>query len=214
MTREKLKILLADDHGIVRAGIRRLLRDEPDIEVVGETDTASAALSMVRKEAWDVVVMDINMPGQSALDVLRLIKLEKPELPVIILTMHSEEQYAVRMLKAGAAGYVTKASAADYLLAAIRKVAEGGTYISAALASQLAARLKSQSKESLDDLLSDREFSVFCAIAEGKPLSQIAEELHLSAKTITTYRARVLSKLGMHSNTEMVRFALDHGLIE
>ena len=214
MTREKLKILLADDHGIVRAGIRRLLRDEPDIEVVGETDTASAALLMVRKEAWDVVVMDINMPGQSALDVLRLIKLEKPELPVIILTMHSEEQYAVRMLKAGAAGYVTKASAADYLLAAIRKVAEGGTYISAALASQLAARLKSQSKESLDDLLSDREFSVFCAIAEGKPLSQIAEELHLSAKTITTYRARVLSKLGMHSNTEMVRFALDHGLIE
>lgn len=214
MTREKLKILLADDHGIVRAGIRRLLRDEPDIEVVGETDTASAALLMVRKEAWDVVVMDINMPGQSALDVLRLIKLEKPELPVIILTMHSEEQYAVRMLKAGAAGYVTKASAADYLLAAIRKVAEGGTYISAALASQLAARLKSQSKESLDDLLSDREFSVLCAIAEGKPLSQIAEELHLSAKTITTYRARVLSKLGMHSNTEMVRFALDHGLIE
>ncbi len=214
MTDGKLKILLADDHAIVRAGVRRLLRDEPDIDVVGEAETAANALLMVRKEAWDVVVMDINMPGQSALDVLRLMKLDKPELPVIILTMHPEEQFAVRMLKAGAAGYVTKASAADYLIAAIRKVAQGGTYVSATLAAALAARLKSQPKESLDELLSDREFSVMCAIAEGKPLSQIASELHLSAKTITTYRARVMSKLGMHGNTELVRFALDHGLIE
>lgn len=214
MNRQKLKILLADDHAIVRSGIRRLLRDEPDIDTVEEADTASAALLMVRKGDWDVVVMDINMPGQSALDVLRLMKLEKPGLPVIILTMHSEEQFAVRMLKAGAAGYVTKASAADYLLAAIRKVAQGGAYVSATLAAHLAARLKTQPKASLDDLLSDREFSVMCAIAEGKPLSQIASELHLSAKTITTYRARVMSKLDMHSNSELVRFALDHGLIE
>lgn len=214
MTDVKLKILLVDDHAIVRAGVRRLLRDEPDIDVVGEAETAANALLMVRKEAWDVVVMDINMPGQSALDVLRLMKLDKPELSVIILTMHPEEQFAVRMLKAGAAGYVTKASAADYLIAAIRKVAQGGTYVSATLAAALAARLKSQPKESLDELLSDREFSVMCAIAEGKPLSKIASELHLSAKTITTYRARVMSKLGMHGNTELVRFALDHGLIE
>lgn len=213
MSTDKLKILIVDDHALVRSGVRRILHDEPDIEVVGEADNATQALKRVRSEEWDVVVMDINMPGQNALDVLRLMKIEKPELPVLILTMYPENQYAMRALKDGASGYVTKSSAPDHLISAIRKVVEGGAYISSTLAMQLANQLRSKPKETLDDLLSDREFSVLCAIAEGKPLSQIANELSLSAKTITTYRARLLGKLGMRTNTELVRYAIEHGLI-
>lgn len=213
MSTDKLKILIVDDHALVRSGVRRILQDETDIEVVGEADNATQALKRVRSEEWDVVVMDINMPGQNALDVLRLMKIEKPELPVLILTMYPENQYAMRALKDGASGYVTKSSAPDHLISAIRKVVEGGAYISSTLAMQLANQLRSKPKETLDDLLSDREFSVLCAIAEGKPLSQIANELSLSAKTITTYRARLLGKLGMRTNTELVRYAIEHGLI-
>ena len=213
MSSDKLKILVVDDHALVRSGVRRILQDEPDIEFVGEADTATQALKRVRSEEWDVVVMDINMPGRNALDVLRLMKLEKPELPILILTMYPENQYAMRALKDGASGYVTKGSAPDQLIAAIRKVVEGGAYVSSTLAMQLANQLRSKPKETLYDLLSDREFSVLCAIAEGKPLSQIANELSISAKTITTYRARVLGKLGMRTNTELMRYALEHGLI-
>ena len=213
MSSDKLKILVVDDHALVRSGVRRILQDEPDIEFVGEADTATQALKRVRSEEWDVVVMDINMPERNALDVLCLMKLEKPELPILILTMYPENQYAMRALKDGASGYVTKGSAPDQLIAAIRKVVEGGAYVSSTLAMQLANQLRSKPKETLYDLLSDREFSVLCAIAEGKPLSQIANELSISAKTITTYRARVLGKLGMRTNTELMRYALEHGLI-
>jgi two-component system, NarL family, invasion response regulator UvrY len=213
VSRDKLKILVVDDHALVRSGIRRILQDEPDIELVGEADSAIHGLKRVRGEEWDVVVMDINMPGQNGLDVLRLIKLDKPDLPVLILTMYPENQYAMRALKDGASGYVTKASAPDHLIAAIHKVIEGGAYVSPGLAMQLATQLRSKPKETLHDLLSAREFSVLCAIAAGKPLAEIANELNLSAKTITTYRARVLSKLGMTTNTELVRYALQHGLI-
>ncbi len=213
MSRDKLKILIVDDHLLVRAGIRRILQDEPGIELVGEADTAAEGLKRVRGEDWDVVVMDLNMPGQSPLDVLGLIKLEKPELPVLILTMYPENQYALRALKEGASGYITKASAPDHLITAIRKVVEGDAYVSSGLAMQLATQLRSKAKETLYELLSDREFSVLCSIAQGKPLAQIADELHLSAKTITTYRARVLGKLGMRTNTELVRYALEQGLI-
>lgn len=213
MSRNKLKILIADDHVLVRSGIKRLLSDELDIESVTGVDNAAQALKHVREEDWDVVIMDIDMPGQSAFDVLHLIKLEKPELPVLILTMHPEHQYAVRALKEGASGYITKNSAPDHLISAIHKVVEGGAYVSPALAFQLAARLRSKPKETLHELLSNRELTVMRAIAEGKHLSQIAAELNLSAKTITTYRTRVLNKLGMHTNTELVRYALEHGLI-
>jgi two-component system, NarL family, invasion response regulator UvrY len=209
-----LRILIVDDHALVRSGIQRILADEPDIEFVGEADTAAQGLKRVRSEEWDVVVMDINMPGQNALDVLRHIKLEKPDLPVLILTMYPENQYAMRALKDGASGYLTKASAPDSLIVAIHKVNEGGAYVSPSLALQLAGQLRSKPKETLYDLLSDREFTVLCAIADGKQLAQIAEELNLSAKTITTYRTRVLNKLGMHSNTELIRYALEHRLID
>ncbi len=213
MTNDRLRILVVDDHVLVRSGIRRILADEPDIEYVGEADTATQALKRIRNEQWDVIVMDINMPGHNTLDVLRLIKLEKPDLPVLILTMYPEEQYAMRVLKEGAAGYITKSSAPDNLISAIHKVVEGGAYVSPALALQLATQLRTKPKETLYDLMSNREFTVLCAIAEGKHLNQIADELNLSAKTISTYRTRVLNKLGMHSNTELVRYALENGLI-
>jgi two-component system invasion response regulator UvrY len=209
----KLRVLIADDHALVRSGIRRLLRDEPDIEFVGEADTASHALQMVRAEHWDVVIMDIDMPGQNALDVLRIIKIENPNLPVLILTMHAENQYEMRALRAGASGYLTKASAPDHLINAIRKVVEGGAYVSPALVLQLATRQNQKPNRTLDELLSDREHAVLCAIAKGKRLAEIAEELNLSAKTITTYRARVLEKLGKQNNIELVRYALDNNLI-
>ncbi len=213
MKRNKLRILIADDHVLVRSGIRRLLRDEPEIEYVGEVENASQALHAVRRETWDVLILDLNMPGQNALDVLRIIKNEKPGLPVLILTMHAENQYALRALKAGASGYVTKACAPDHLIAAIHKVIEGGAHVSPALVKEMATRLNWKPKEALDELLSDREYAVLCAIAQGKRLSQIADELSLSAKTITTYRTRVLEKLGVKSNTELVRYALDNNLI-
>jgi two-component system, NarL family, invasion response regulator UvrY len=213
MRHDALKILVVDDHALVRYGVTRLLRDEPDIEDIGEADTADLALKRIREEPWDAVVMDINMPGKSAFDALRLIKQEKPELPVLILTMHAEEVYAMRALRDGASGYLTKASAPDNLVAAIRKIVDGGAYVSANLALQLATQLRSKTIDNLHELLSDREINVLCDIASGKPLAQIADELHLSAKTITTYRRRVLDKLQVHSNAELARYAIEHGLI-
>lgn len=213
MKRSKLRILIADDHALVRSGIRRLLRDEPEIEFVGEAETANHALQAVRRENWDVVILDINMPGQNALDVLRIIKQEKPTLPVLMLSMHGENQYALRALKAGASGYVTKASAPDQLISVIHKVVDGGAHVSPALVKEMATRLNGKPKEGLDQILSDREYAVLCAIAQGKRLSQIADELSLSSKTITTYRKRVLEKLGASTNTELVRYALDNHLI-
>jgi two-component system, NarL family, invasion response regulator UvrY len=213
MNNKKLKILLVDDHALVRSGLRLLLTDEPDIDMVGESDSATQALQLVRNGDWDVIIMDINMPGQNALDVLHLIKHEKPELPVLILTMYSERQYALRALKDGASGFITKVSAPDTLISAIRKVVGGGAYVSPTLALLLAENLRIKPKETLYDLLSEREFSVLCAIAEGKHLNQIGSDLNLSAKTITTYRSRVLSKLGMQTNTELVRYALGNNLI-
>ena len=213
MKRTKLKILIVDDHALVRSGIRRLLRDEPAIEFVGEADTANHALQAVRKEDWDAVILDINMPGRNALDVVRIIKNEKPSLPVLILTMYPENQYAMRALKAGASGYLTKASAPDHLIAAIFKVVEGGTHVSPAVVKELATRLTGKGGEGLDEILSDREYEVLCAIAQGKRLAQIADELSLSAKTITTYRARLLEKLGLKTNIELMRFALDNKII-
>ncbi len=213
MNSNPLNILLVDDHALVRSGIRLLLHDEMDIGRVEEADTATQALQWMRKEDWDVVIMDINMPGQNALSVLHLIKHEKPDLPVLILTMYSERQYALRALKEGASGFITKVSAPDTLITAIRKVVDGGAYVSPTLALLLAQNLRSKPKETLYDLLSDREFSVLCAIAEGKHLSQIGIDLNLSAKTISTYRTRVLNKLGMNTNTELVRYAVSNELI-
>jgi len=211
--RQKLRVLIADDHALVRSGIRRLLQDTPEIEFVGEVESASQALQATRRETWDVVIMDISMPGQNTLDVLRIIKQEKPGLPILILSMFPENQYALRALKAGASGYVNKTSAPDHLISAIHKVVEGGAHVSPALAKEMAARLTGKPSDALDEFLSDREYAVLCAIAQGKRLSQIADEMNLSAKTVTTYRTRVLEKLGVDSNTQLLRYALENNLI-
>jgi two-component system, NarL family, invasion response regulator UvrY len=211
--KEKLKILVTDDHVLVRRGIRALLEDEPDIGTVGEAETAAQALKRVREEPWDVVIMDIDMPGQSSFQVIRTIKQEKPSLPILILTMYPERQYAMRMLSAGASGYLTKASAPDHLVTAIRKLVEGMAYVSVNVAMQLAGHRNQPKDANLHDLLSSRELDVLRAIAAGLPLAKIADEMHLSPKTITTYRTRVLEKLSLGSNTELVRYALDQGLI-
>lgn len=211
--RENLKVLLTDDHAMVRTALKRVLQDVPGIALVGEADTANEALRQVREQHWDAVVLDLNMPGQNAMSVLKIMKVEQPGLPVLVLSMYPEEQHAVRALKSGAAGYVGKASAADELVRAIQKVVQGDTYMSPNLAKTVTEHLRARPSQTVHELLSDREFTVLCAIAEGKSLSQIAEELNLSAKTVSTYRSRVLSKMTMRGNIALARYAVEHGLV-
>lgn len=214
MQRTDLHLLLADDHGILRAGLRRLLSEMPEVAAIEEAEDAQRVLELVRARHWDVVLLDLDMPGPSALDVLKRIRSEHPETAVLVLSMYPEERFALRALKAGAAGYVNKQSAAQQLLTAIRLVADGGTYISAPLAARLAQGLKSRPADTLDELLSDREFAVLRAIAIGRHPSEIAGDLRLSAKTVSTYRARLLAKLSLHSNVELARYAVEHGLVK
>lgn len=209
-----LKILIADDHPIVRQGLRQILAAEPDVGAVSEAGTAQKVLELVRKQHWDVVVLDITMPGRSGLDVLKELKHERPKLPVLILSAHPEDQYAVRVLKAGAAGYMTKEKAPEELIKAIRKVLGGGKYLSESLAEKLAFDLETDTEKPLHKTLSDREYQVMLMIASGKTVKQIAQELHLSVKTISTYRARVLEKMQMKSNSELMRYAIQNRLID
>jgi DNA-binding NarL/FixJ family response regulator len=209
-----LRVLIADDHAILRSGLRRLLQEMPEVEAVGEAESASQVRERMRSECWDVLLLDLDMPGQNPLEVLKLVKSEHPDAAVLILSMYPEEQFALRALKAGAAGYLSKKSAPEQLVTAIRRVAEGGTYISAALAVTLARNLRARPVDTINDLLSDREFSVLRGIATGKPLSEIAKELSLSAKTVSTYRTRLLTKLNLHSNVELARYAAEHGIVK
>jgi two-component system invasion response regulator UvrY len=213
LSRKKIKILVVDDHALVRYAIRRLLLGDPDVEFVAEAENVTQALKCVREDALDVVTMDIRFPDQNGLDGLLRIKRAKPQLLVLMVTMCPEEQYAMRAIKGGASGYLHKSDSPDQLITAIHRIVEGGAYVSDAITMQLAAQLRSKSKGTHHELFSDREFAVLCAIAEGKSLTQIAGDSNLSAKTVTTYRKRVLDKLGMHSNTELVRYALEHGLV-
>jgi len=212
-SRKGIRVLVVDDHALVRYAIRQLLLGEPDVEFVGDADSITQAMKCVREEDWDVVIMDIRLPDQNGLDGLPKIKRLKPQLQILVVTMCPEDQYALRALKAGASGYLHKSDSPEHLIAAVHKLVDGGAYVSDAITLQLAAQLNSKSKEALHELFSDREFAVLCAIAEGKSLTQIANDSNLSAKTVTTYRKRVLDKLGMHSNTELVRYALEHGLV-
>jgi two-component system, NarL family, invasion response regulator UvrY len=209
-----IRILIADDHALFREGIRQILQKHDDFNVVAEARDGREALAAVRGGELDVVLLDISMPGLGGLDILRDVVLEHPRLAVLVLSMHSEEQYAIRVLKAGAAGYLTKESAADELVTAIRTVARGGTYASPAIARLLAATLRSEWDTMPHHLLSDREFQVMRRLAEGKRICDIADELCLSEKTITTYRARVLDKMHMRTNVEITRYAILHQLIE
>jgi two-component system invasion response regulator UvrY len=209
-----LKVLIADDHAVVRQGLRQILTEIPELSVVGEADNGQDALNLVRSEPWDVLVLDMSMPGRGGLDILKDVRRERPETRVLVLSMHPEDQFAVRMLKAGASGYLTKESAADELVKAVRKVLTGGRYISPALAEKLAFDVDRDSDKPLHEKLSDREFQVMRRLAAGKTVQQIADELMLSPKTISTYRARVLEKLELQSNAELIHYAIGNQLVE
>lgn len=208
-----IKLLIADDHNIFRDGLKRIFADTADIQVGAETGSGHDALELMRQEDWDTVLLDINLPGKSGLDVLKQIKGEKPHLPVLMLSMYPEEQYAVRAIKLGAAGYLSKDVDADELLVAIRKAAAGGKYASRTLADHLLHSLYGNSQQ-LHALLSDREYLVFRHIVAGKSLTEIAQILSLSIKTISTYRARLLEKMGMANNAELIRYALEYQLFD
>ncbi len=207
-----LKILIADDHPIVRQGLKQILSEEPDIGVVGEAQNSQEVLELVRKQDWDIVILDITMPGRGGLDVLKELKHERPKLPILMLSVHPEDQYAVRALKAHASGYMTKDSAPEELVKAIRKILRGGKYISSTLAEKLAFDLETETEKPLHETLSDRESQVMLMIASGKTISQIAEELSLSGKTIGTYRTRILEKMKMKTNAELTHYVIKNNL--
>ncbi len=208
------RVMIIDDHAIVREGLKQIIREEDDMQVVAEAGSGAEALSKLESIDCDVILLDISMPGRSGLDLLKEIRLRNENASVLVLTMYPEEQYAVRALKAGAAGYLTKDSAPDELLGAIRKIAAGGRYISQSLAERLALHIESPSGEMPHEGLSDREFEVLLMIASGKTVSEIASEMALSVKTISTYRARILEKTGMKNNAELTYYSIKNGLVE
>lgn len=208
-----IRILIVDDHAIVRRGLRELLSDEFRGAAFGEAATAQQALEQVWKKEWDVALLDITLPGRSGLDLLKEVKAARPKLPVLILSVHPEDQFAVRVLKAGAGGYLTKESAPEELVNAVRKILAGGQYVSPTLAEKLALGLRRDSTRAPHETLSDREYEVMCCIASGKTVTEIAGELSLSPKTISTYRARILEKLGLKNNSEIIRYATGRGLV-
>ncbi len=209
-----IKILIADDHPVVRQGLKDIIEETPGMMVGDEANNGQEALEKIRKNDFDVVLLDISMPGRSGLDILKELKSEKPELSVLILSMHPEEQYAVRVLKAGASGYLTKESAPDELIAAIKKASKGRKYVSSSLAEKLAFYLEIENERPLHETLSDREYEVMRMIASGKTITEIAGKLFLSVKTISTYRSRILEKMGMKSNSELTHYALKNRLVE
>lgn len=208
-----IKILIADDHAIVRRGLIQILGEESDIQV-GEAGNPRELGQILKEQKWDVLVLDLDMPGKNGLDILKEVKTEQPKLPVLILSMHPEDQFAVRSLRAGAAGYMTKASAPDDLVKAIRKILKGGRYISETVADQLAFSLNTDVTKPPHELLSDREYQVLCLIASGKTVGEIASQLSLSVPTISTYRTRILEKMNMRTNAELTHYAIQQKLVQ
>jgi DNA-binding NarL/FixJ family response regulator len=209
-----IRVLIADDHTLVRKGLKRILLDTKEIESVDEARDSKETVTKVSIKDYDIVLLDISFPGRSGIDVLKQMKSLKPKLPVLILSMHPEEQYAVRSLMAGASGYLTKESATEELIEAIRKVAKGGKYITSSLAEKLAIGIGRPSREILHESLSDREYQVMCMIASGKVVKEIAQALNLSVKTISTHRARILKKMHMHNNAQLTHYAIKHALVD
>jgi len=209
-----IRVVVVDDHAVVREGLKRIISESPGMVVTAEAGDGHEAIRIIQREPCDVVLLDITMPNKSGLDVLKQLHAESPRLPVLVLSMHSEDQYAVRVLRAGAAGYLTKESAPAKLVQAIRKVVRGGKYVSATLAEKLVLGLDIDSSKAPHEILSDREYQVLCMIASGKTVTIVAEELSLSVKTISTYRVRVLEKLNMKNNAELTRYAIKEGLVD
>lgn len=207
------KILIVDDHEVVRAGVRKILDEQPGAITFGEASTAPEALRLVRQQDWDVVVLDLSLGGRSGLEVLKELKQLRPRLPVLILSMHSEEQYARRAFKAGAAGYITKDNPRAELVTAVNKVMNGGRYVSAPIAEKLIFDIAGSTDRAPHEALSDREFEVMCLIGSGKTVGEIAELLSLSDRTISTYRARILEKMGMKTNAEITHYAIQNKLV-
>ena len=209
-----IRILIADDHAIVRAGLKQFVADQADMSVAGEAATGAETVSLVRNEPYDVVLLDISMPDRNGVDTLKQLKQIRPEMPVLMLSAHAEEQYAVNLLRAGAAGYVSKETASTQLVQAIRTVTRGRKYVSPDLAQVLADGVTGQGEAPLHASLSQREFQIFCKLAGGMPVSKIAQELFLSVKTVSTYRSRVLEKMGMKTNADLTYYAIKNRLIE
>lgn len=209
-----IKILIADDHTIVREGLKQIISETPDMAVVAEASNGEDVLEKVSANKYDVILLDISMPGRSGLDILRQLKIEKPKLPIMMLSVYPEEQYAVRALRAGASGYLTKESAPDELIAAIRKISQGRKYVSSSLAEKLAYELGIDVKKLRHDVLSDREFQVMCMFASGKTVKEIAAELSISIPTIRTYRIRILEKMKMKNIAEIIHYAVKQGLVD
>ena len=208
-----IKIVIVDDHPIVRRGLKQILLEQPDMEVVGEAENAQEAFKIIHNTDCDAVILDISLPGVSGVEILKQLNYEDKNLPVLILSVHSEEQYAVRMMKAGASGYLKKDSAPEEMVKAIRKIISGGKYVSSALAEILIADMEPSERPHHENL-SDREFQIMRMLASGKAIKTIAEELCLSEKTVSTYRTRLLEKMNMNSNAEIVSYALKNKLIE
>ena len=208
-----IKVLIADDHAVVREGLRQILSGVPDMAIAGEAESGQEVLDLIKKNECTVLVLDIAMRGKSGLEVLKELKVDYPRLPVLILSMYPEDQYAVRVMRAGAAGYMTKDTAPEELVGAIRRVAQGRKYISPSLAETLAGNLDINAGRPVHQTLSDREYQVLCMIASGKKVGEIAEALSLSVKTISTYRTRILEKMRLKNNAELTHYAVEQRLV-
>jgi DNA-binding NarL/FixJ family response regulator len=209
-----IRIVVADDHTIVREGLKQLLSAAPDLSVVGEAQDGREVLERVRGLDFEVLLLDMSMPGKSGIELIKQVRAEKPKLRVLVLSMHEEEQYAVRAIKAGASGYLTKDSASAQLVSAIRKVAGGGAFITESVAQQLALGAMPQTEGPPHSALSDREFQVFRELVSGKAVSDIAAELNLSVKTVSTHKARIMRKMNMSNPAELIRYAIHHRLVD
>jgi len=209
-----IKVVIADDHDVIREGVKRILAETPDIRVVAEAADGQELLAKVQAKPCDAVILDLAMSGRGGLEALKALKTEHPKLPILVLTMHDESQYAVRVLKAGAAGYLHKAHVSAQLVEAVRKVVSGGKYLTPATADALAVDLGVDPDQPPHKRLSDREFQVLCLIASGKTVSEIAEKLSLSVQTISTYRAHILEKMGLENNAQLTHYALQQHLVE
>lgn len=208
-----IKVLVADDHPLLRTGLKQLLSEQPDLEVAGEAENSEVALRQLEEHHYDIIVLDLMMPGRGGLDALREIRRQHPALPILILSFHAEDQYAIRTIRAGANGYLSKENAPSEVVKAIRRILTGRKYVSPTLAEMLANSLDRDPERPPHELLSDREFQVLCKIASGMTVSQIAAESALSVKTVSTYRARVLEKMSMSNNSEITRYAIQNGLV-